>query len=367
LSLGSALGWAAEPTKPGVVLTTDTQGRRVFELRGIDPDGTASSERIETRFSIHAVFDSPLNDPPPLAGNYSVTEDAIRFTPRFPLQAGMRYRAVCRAAGQGEAGPKTVSEEFVIPARAATSAARVAAIYPTADALPENQLKFYIQFTAPMSRGGAYEHLQLLDAEGKPVDLPFLELAEELWNPAGDRLTLLLDPGRVKQELKPREEEGPVLAAGRHYTLAVDRQWPDAAGRPLAAEFRKSFRVAAPDETCPNPKSWRLTVPRAGSRSALVVRFGESLDHALLRRMLWVVDPRGERVPGEMEVGEEETSWTFRPQPAWRPGRYRLVADTLLEDLAGNSIARKFELDTRGAVKRTTEDETASVGFQIAE
>jgi hypothetical protein len=367
LSLGCAFAGAPEPTKRGVVLTTDTQGRHVLELRGIDPDESAPIEQIEKRFSIHAVFNPPLADPPPLAGEYSVVKGSVRFTPRFALQPGMRYRAVYGAADDAEAGRKTLSEEFAIPLRPATAESRVATIYPTTDTLPENQLKFYIQFTAPMSRGGAYEHLRLLDAEGKPVDLPFLELAEELWNPAGDRLTLLLDPGRVKQELKPREEEGPILAAGRRYTLAVDRNWPDAAGQPLAADCRKSFQVAAPDETCPDPKAWRLAIPRAGSRTALVVRFGESLDHALLHRMLWVVDEQGEQVPGEIEVGEGEKSWTFRPEQAWRPGRYRLTADTLLEDLAGNSIARKFELDVRRAVKRTTEQGTASVEFQVRE
>ena len=254
------------------MLATDSQGRRVFELRGIDPDELAPIRKVGDRFAAYAVFDAQVASPPPLAGDYSVVDGAVRFTPRFPLQPGMRYRAVYLAASDEEPSQE-VSEEFVVPARAATAAARVMAIYPTAATLPENQLKFYIQFTAPVSRGGAYEHLRLLDADGKPVDLPFLELAEELWNPAGDRLTLLLDPGRVKQGLKPREEVGPVLTEGRRFTLVLDRRWPDAAGQPLAAEYRKAFGVAAADETCPNPKAWRLKVPPAGSRAALLCRF----------------------------------------------------------------------------------------------
>jgi hypothetical protein len=157
-----------------------------------------------------------------------------------------------------------------------------------------------------------------------------------------------------------------VLAEGRKFTLVVDRRWPDAAGQPLVAEYRKAFRVAAADGTCPNPKTWRLTVPQAGSRSALVVDFGEPLDYALLKRMLWVVDGQGEWMPGDMEIGESETSCRFVPQDAWQPGGYRLVVDTLLEDLAGNSIARKFELDAT-LVKRVTEEERTSLEFQVAE
>ena len=82
--------------------------------------------------------------------------------------------------------------------------------------------------------------------------------------------------------------------------------------------------------------------------------------------MLWVVDRRGERVPGDTEIGDGETSWRFLPQEAWQPGRYQLVADTLLEDLAGNSIGRKFELDA-GQAKQEREEETTSREFQVEE
>ena len=51
----------------------------------------------------------------------------------------------------------------------ATSVTRVA---PSQKVLPENLLKFYIEFSGPMNRGEAYEHLPLLDSAGKPIDLP---------------------------------------------------------------------------------------------------------------------------------------------------------------------------------------------------
>lgn len=364
LLCAAAVSPAAAP-EVQISLTVNNDGRHVFELRGVNDKGLAAGgEQSKRPFAVYVVFGSEAGEQPPLAGDYTIADGAIRFTPKFPLQAGMRYRAVYRSASSSE---EPLVQEFLIPPREPGTVPRVMAIYPSATTLPENQLKFYMHFTAPMSRGGAYEHLQLLDADDKPVDLPFLELAEELWNPAGDRLTLLLDPGRVKQELKPREEVGPVLVAGRHFTLVVDRLWRDAAGQPLAAEFRKSFAVAAADEACPDPKTWRLTLPPALSRKPLVVRFGESLDHALLQRMLWVVDENDEQLSGEVEIGEGETSWSFRPEEAWRPARYGLVADTLLEDLAGNSIAHKFELDARKVVRAATEEETVSVEFRIKE
>ncbi|HVX13359.1 MAG TPA: hypothetical protein VHC22_19405 [Pirellulales bacterium] len=342
-------------------MATDGDGRRVFELRPLDSERVATlRERPEASFAVYAVFDAQPPNPPPLAGRYSTLPDGLRFTPRFPLEPGMRYRAEYRQDGE-----EAVVEEFRIPARAPAPAARVTAIYPSSDKLPQNQLKFYVRFTAPMSRGDAYKHLELLDAAGNRVDLPFLELGEELWNPAGDRLTLLLDPARVKRGLKPREDSGPVLEVGRTYSLVIGRDLRDAAGRPLEGDFRKKFLVGEPDETCPQPRRWRLTIPAADTISPLVVKFDEPLDRALLDRMLWVVDGGDETVPGKAVVGPGETSWTFEPQQAWPPGRYRLIADTWLEDLAGNSIARKFELDGVSAERATRADETVGVDFKI--
>ena len=114
--------------------------------------------------------------------------------------------------------------------------------------MPENLLKFYLHFSAPMSRGEAYRRIHLLDADGNEVADPFLELGEELWDRDMRRFTLLFDPGRIKRGLKPREEVGPVLEEGKQYTLVVDRDWLDATGYPLAAKMRKTFRALAPDE-----------------------------------------------------------------------------------------------------------------------
>src|SRR5262249_53678441 len=144
---------------------------------------------------------------------------------------------------------------------------------------------------------------------------------------------------------KPREELGPILEEGKQYTLVVAAEWPDAEGKSLRAQLRKSFRVGPPDEMQPDPKKWVLTAPSAARSEPLVVRVGKPLDHALLHRLLWVVDADGQRVAGDAAVSEGETRWSLTPAKPWKAGHYRLVADTSLEDRAGNSIARPFELD----------------------
>lgn len=345
---------------PSIHIVQDAAGKFRIELMIESSSDGVNRDDWSKRFVVHVVTTDETGDAPAMLGSYQAIVGGVRFTPRYPLQPGLTYQAEYRAADG-----TTVSKEFQAPDRPPTAATEVAAVYPTAATLPENQLKFYLHFTAAMGRGDAYDHLRLLDEAGSDLDLPFLEIGEELWDPSGKRLTLLLDPARVKRGLKPREEQGPVLEAGRCYTLVIERRWRDAAGRPLGAEFRKRFSVGPPDEACPDPRRWQLSVPAAGSRAPLVVRLGESLDQALLERMLWVTDPAGQRLPGEIQIGDREARWSFIPKQVWQPGNYQLVADTLLEDLAGNSIARKFEVEATGPARRPTGPERAAIKFAV--
>ncbi len=320
---------------------------------------------------------------PPLLGTYRVVGDAIRFQPRFPLEPGVRYRAEFHPARLAEAtrlldrsaagsppnpssppgDPQTADFSFAQPS--AGPATTVTAVYPSRVVLPENLLRFYIHFSAPMSRGEAYGHIRLLDSAGKAVDAPFLELDEELWSGDGRRFTLLFDPGRIKRGLKPREEVGPVLESGRSYELVIDPGWTDATGRPLASGFRKAFRAGPADETSPDPKTWTVRPPAPGSRDALEVRLPDPLDRALLDRLIAVRDGSDRQVEGTVAVGDEETAWRFTPSAPWKPGNYRLLIGTDLEDPAGNSVARPFEVDIVHPITRRITSETVALPFHI--
>jgi hypothetical protein len=297
---------------------------------------------------------------PALLGSYHVEAGVLRFKPRFPLAKGVRYRVVFRPAAKGE--PVEVVLALPKPAKEPT---RLTHVYPSRDALPENQLKFYLHFSAPMGRGEAYRRVHLLDERGKEVERPFLELDQELWDRDGRRFTLFFHPGRIKRGLRPREEEGPTLEEGKRYTLVIDRAWGDADGDPLKETYRKSFRALAPDDTPPDPKDWKLQAPAAGTRAPLAVTFPEPLDHGLLQHSLWVTDAAGRKVAGTVSVGAEETRWELAPEKAWAAGKYHLVADTQLEDLAGNSVGRPFEVDVFRPVQRAIKSETVRLPFEV--
>jgi hypothetical protein len=304
-----------------------------------------------------------------MLGEYRVEDDAIVFEPRFPLRPDLTYRAAFDPAalpGSERVSGKVVTDEFSLPDAGPARPAEVTAVYPTGDTLPENQLKFYLHFSAPMSRGEAYQRITLIGEDGQEIDYPFLELGEELWDPSGRRFTLFFDPGRIKRGLQPRKLFGPALETGKSYTLAIDQNWPDARGRRLARAFTKKFRVTDPDDVQPDPSLWKIAAPAAGTRDPLSVTFEEPLDHGMLNRVLVVAGPAGAILSGRIDVDRKETRWHFHPDDPWTAGRHQLVVETTLEDLAGNSIGRPFEVDVVRPIARQIERKTVSLPFDVA-
>ena len=354
---------------PGAIaiqLESQQSAHPIFKVVGWDQIGQISTQAVrfgtdqwQALFAVYVDSGSPDEALPPILGSYRIEGEALIFQPRFPLQPGLRYRAVFTSA------PEPITLSFDIPKSEATVSTTVEHVYPSTDRLPENQLKFYLHFSAPMSRGEAYRRIHLLDGRGDPVDLPFLELDEELWDREGKRLTLLFDPGRIKRDLVPHEEVRVPIKEGETYTLVIDRDWRDAQGRSLREDFKKSFSVLPADRETPDPKSWLITAPRAGSLQPLSVEFPESMDHGLISRLLEIIDSQGDFVEGSVRVDGNETRWQFTPRERWRAGDYSLSVDTTLEDLAGNRIDRPFEVDVFERVDQRIETTTVSLPFKV--
>jgi hypothetical protein len=307
----------------------------------------------------------------PILGTWRVVDKRLVFEPRFPFLPGTALhvtvdRLLLTDPLSRKSDPQTY--ELQIPQRDLTPVTTIEQVYPTRKQVPENQLRFYLQFSQPMVRGDAYEHIKLLDAKGKQIDEVFLELGEELWDADMKRFTLLFHPGRVKKGLVPREELGPILEAGKSYTLVVSGKWKDAEGRELVQkEYRKAFSAGPADDEPIDPKKWKLIAPKANTQAAFEAHFGESLDHGLANRVIWIVNANNEKVPGAIELTKEETIWTFVPDKAWTAGKYQLVAEAILEDLAANQIGRPFEVDVFRTIPKKFEKKTVEVPFEIRE
>lgn len=273
-----------------------------------------------------------------MAGSFRAGEDEVEFSPRHPFLAGTEYTVVVRGRGSGTiAGPGRGPGQ-----------ARVTQIYPTAVELPANCLKLYITFSEPMSEGWVADALTLRTGEGSLIEGALLQMDPELWDPERRRLTVLFEPGRLKRGLVPHLEAGPPLAPGQQIVVSVETRFKDASGCDLAAGAQRRYRVGRALRRRVDPSKWTLRSPVQGSRQPLRVRFERSLDRAQLEHCLLVLGPFGP-VAGSATVGRAESSWSFTPAEAWRPGSYSLAVDSSLEDLAGNSLARVFDRDLERA------------------
>jgi hypothetical protein len=312
--------------------------------------------------------DRPGSDAfPPVLGRYELLPDAVRFTPRYPPTKGLKYRASADLSvllgDLGHFAPSALI--FSLPREPAVPSTVVESIFPSSDALPENLLRFYVHFSAPMQSGRMQDHVVLLGPDGQLVAAAFLGLMTELWDPAMRRLTVLLDPGRIKRGVGPTIELGAPLRQGNRYTLVIREGMSDAEGRPLLKGISKSFRVIAAIREPIDPGRWMVDLPASETRQALVLSFPAPLDHALLSRMIRVVDADQQAVVGRIEIDRQETRWAFTPSSAWLAGPYQLRLDASLEDLSGNTPRAPFDADAGSDIARGSANNPPALAFLL--
>jgi hypothetical protein len=305
-------------------------------------------------------------DLPSMAGKYT-TDATLRFWPAVPLDAGRTYEvrfdpsAVARV---GLANLRGVSATISMPASGKRPPTVVASVYPTSDVIPSNELRMYLRFSAPMGQQGGREHITFLDRSGAEIPNVILPLDTDLWNADRTRYTVVLDPGRVKRETLPNRQIGRPLRAGEDISIVIGKDWLDANGLPLAAEFRRSYRVGPAAEHALATKDWQIAAPTVGTRDPVTVTFPAPLDYGLLQRSLAVsrgVTP----VAGDVQIGAGETRWEFVPRTDWERGPYALTVQPILEDLAGNRIGRAFEVRSRGDALPAASGVPVSVPFIV--
>ncbi len=129
--------------------------------------------------------------------------------------------------------------------------------------------------------------------------------------------------------------------------------------------FARRFGLVSPDDSSPDPRRWNVRPPRANTRDPIEIDFPEPLDHALLDRLITVHNAEGTVLAGKVSIVGEETVWKFTPRSPWGVGRLPLLVGTELEDVAGNSIARPFEVDVSGPISRRVKTETVALPFRI--
>jgi hypothetical protein len=343
LLLSTALLLTAQGTDSPLRFEATAEGRKVVarlpaEVAGKLPAGPLTQQQGETILTLALLLEDTKTPGPSMFGKYSRTGNELTFTPRFPLRAGAMYRASLKAPGG------TTSLDYRMPMPAAKAPPRVVKIYPTADVLPANHLRFYIYFDRPM-RGGKelFQHLAILDEKGKEIDEPWL--VDEIWDEENYCLILYIHPGRIKWGVELRELMGPVLYEKRAYALAVRGDWTDLEGNKIGKDTIKRFRTTPEDRARIDLGDWKLTAPTAGTHDPVVLRLSKSIDYRSLQTSLTVMNARNQIIAGTIAVGRDEKSWSFVPNQLWPAGPYCLRVSPDLEDVAGNTPLRPFDLN----------------------
>lgn len=307
------------------------------ELAGTLPAGVLTQEQGEKLLTL-SLLNNTKTPGPSMLGKYQRDGAQLTFTPRFSLNPGATYRARVLAGG------KASSLDYRIPEVAATAPPRVVKIYPSANVLPANHLRFYIYFDRPM-RGGKelFKHLAILDDKGNEVDEPWL--VDEIWDEANNCLILFIHPGRIKWGVELRDLMGPVLHEKRSYALVVRGDWTDLDGNKIGKDTIKKFRTTAEDRNRIELGDWKLRAPAAGTREPLTLTFSTSVDFRSLHTGLTVTDAKSQTIQGSVATGDDEKSWRFTPAQPWRSGSFRVIVSQDLEDVAGNTPERPFDMD----------------------
>ena len=270
-----------------------------------------------------------------MLGEHNILDSGIQFLPAIPLTPGLKYEVYWADKLIGELSVPIDDDD----------ATTVLAVYPGADTLPENLLKFYIRFSKPMQQGEALDHIRLIRNNRDTLSSVFLDLQPELWNNEGTILTLWLDPGRIKRGLQPNKLLGPPLHQDEHYKLLIEHQWQDARGVLLKQDYGKDFYTGIRDSISPDPNTWIIEEPSAGSDKSLLIYFHEPLDYVLLNNTMRIVDEKANEVKGVFHVNNDERTVIFVPEGGWKRGAYHLEIEPRLEDLAGNNLNHLFDTD----------------------
>lgn len=267
----------------------------------------------------------------PIAGTYRLDGQTVRFRPAFDFVTGQAYAVQT-------SGAESSLASFTIAAGGDSKMPEVISIHPSGPEIPENTLRFYIEFSTPMMPHMSDRFIRLLDADGATDAAAFMSFTQELWSADRTRLTLLMDPGRIKRGVAQNLSLGPALLEGRRYSIVIDEGWPSANGGRKLARFEHAFTVSTALRTLPDTRLWQIQPPRLATKEPLVIAFDRPFDQQLAQSAITVLDAEGQPVAGAVSISDSERRWRFQPDDVWSNSNLSIRVGTHLEDVAGNNF-----------------------------
>tara|TARA_B110000240_G_scaffold197671_1_gene253780 strand:- start:1817 stop:2860 length:1044 start_codon:yes stop_codon:yes gene_type:complete len=285
-------------------------------------------------------------------GNFKKIENDLVFIPQFPLLQNISYVL------------KTKNHEIPFSLKAKNySSPTVTAIYPTANELPENLLRMYIQFSQPMKTKGNIEKIKLLNEQGIEVKGAIFNNVYELWDDSQTQLTIIFDPSRVKTGLIANETLGRSLKPNKIFKIIiVDLE--NVYGKKLLQSYVKTFSVTKADVTSPDTESWRFKLPKSDSKTPLSINFKSSIDKMSLQHRIQLLNENDKVIKGVIFLKNKEKIWEFIPQELWTAGKYTLKVNSRLADPSGNNLNGLFDHDI-GGLKNKQEGQIVQIPIII--
>jgi len=240
---------------------------------------------------------------------------------------------------------------------------KVVNIYPTADTLPENLLRLYIQFSHSMKAINNLENIKLIDEQGLEIKGAIFNNVYELWDAEQKQLTLILDPSRVKTGLVANKNLGRALEPNKRFQLLIEKA-EDIYGNQLTTPYSKNIYVSKEDREIPDIKNWKIITPESNTISPLEINFPQVLDRLSLFHRLRLLNENDEIISGEIEVVNQEKTWRFIPIEKWKKGIYTLQINSRLEDPCGNNINGLFDHEI-GSLKNEYEGEIMELDIEL--
>lgn len=294
----------------------------------------------------------PTSQQPALLGTVAQGEHRWYFKPRFPFELDQWYRAELTL------GQISIIHRFRPQSSLIIAAPKVVSVFPNDTLLPSNVLRFYIDFSQPMTQHRAYDYIHMLNQKGDTVSHLFYPADPPLWDPSGKKLTVLLDPGRIKTGLQPNLEWGLGLQSNHQYHLVISGI-KDYRGNKLAETFSFSFTTTDADHSSPNYRQWHVEVPAAASTEPLVINFDEAINIAQLPDQIRIVK---DGVDWPITLKTFALRVALQSKAPWTSGDYELMVFNTLEDRAGNSLRKPFEVSDGRSIAKP---QWISIPFQV--
>lgn len=214
-------------------------------------------------------------------------------------------------------------------------------IFPTSDTLPVNIIRFYVEFSKPMQEMGIYNHIHITNEKGNKLDKVFYEHGVEFWNADRTKVTLIIDPARVKQGLIAFNQLGRHFEENQTYHLVVDSLLLDFNNQSLKSSKKKTFVTSKEDFKTPDPKNWKIGNVKPSTSEPLIIIFDDKTDHISALESMIIIQNQ-EKINGRWKM-INDTTVQFTPDKKWNSGVYTIKVHSSFEDLVANSIYEIFD------------------------